>query len=77
MTLDQAIYVVLSAAQIDVIDNHINAFKNFASNSQWCKLVVRKAIDYPGLNNSNPLIQEAIMTLQANGISIDTGGALF
>ena len=72
MTLDQAIYVVLSAAQIDVIDSNINAFKDFTSNSQWCKLVIAKASGYPGLSN-NPLVQEAIMVLQANGIGVDVG----
>ena len=72
MTLDQAIYIVLSAAQIDVIDSNISAFKNFPSNSQWCKLVIKMASGYPGLSN-NPLVQEALLVLQANGISTDTG----
>jgi hypothetical protein len=72
MTLDQAIYIILSAAQIDVIDSNINAFKNFPSNSMWCKSVIKLASGYPGISN-NPLVQEALMVLQANGISIDTG----
>jgi len=70
MTLDQAIYIILSAAQIDVIDGNINAFKNFPANSEWCKLVIKKASGYIGLSN-NPLVQEALMVLQANGIPID------
>lgn len=70
MTLDQAIYIILSAAQIDVTDSNINAFKNFASNSQWCKGIIRLASGYIGLSN-NPLVQEALMVLQANGIPID------
>ncbi len=72
MTLDQAIYIILSAAQIDVIDSNTNAFKNFAANSIWCKSVIRLASGYPGLSN-NPLVQEAIMVLQANGIGVDVG----
>ena len=72
MTLDQAIYTILSAAQIDVIDNNISAFKNFPSNSIWCKSVIRLASGYSGLSN-NPLVQEAIMVLQANGIGVDIG----
>jgi hypothetical protein len=73
MTLDTAIYVILSAAQIDVIDSNTNAFKNFTANSQWCKLVIKMASGYPGMSN-NPLVQEAIMVLQANGIGVDVGG---
>ena len=72
MTLDQAIYIILSAAQVDVTDSNTNAFKNFPSNSQWCKMVIRLASGYIGLSN-NPLVQEAIMVLQANGISVDAG----
>lgn len=72
MTLDQAIYTILSAAQIDVTDSNINAFKNFSSNSQWCKRVIKSAAGYLGLSD-NPLVQEAITVLQANGISVDTG----
>jgi hypothetical protein len=72
MTLDQAIYIILSAAQVDVTDSNINAFKNFTANSVWCKSVIRQASGYIGLSN-NPLVQEAIMILQANGISVDTG----
>ena len=72
MTLDQAIYIVLSAAQIDVIDSNTNAFKNFTANSMWCKSVIRLASGYAGIS-SNPLVQEAIMVLQANGIGIDVG----
>jgi hypothetical protein len=74
MTLDTAIYIILSAANIDVIDSNTNAFKNFSANSMWCKQVIRLAVGYPGLSN-NPLVQEAIMVLQANGISIDTGSS--
>jgi len=72
MTLDQAIYTILSAAQIDVTDSNINAFKNFTANSMWCKMVIRLASGYIGLSN-NPLVQEAIMVLQTNGISVDAG----
>jgi hypothetical protein len=72
MTLDTAIYVILSAAQIDVIDSNTNAFKNFTANSIWCKQVIRLASGYPGLSN-NPLVQEAIMVLQANGIGVEVG----
>ena len=72
MTLDQAIYTVLSAAQIDVTDTHINAFKNFSSNSQWVKSVIERAVGYLGLS-SNPLIQEALIVLQSNGVSLDAG----
>jgi hypothetical protein len=74
MTLDEAIYIVLSAAQIDVTDSNTNAFKNFSSNSQWCKRVIKAASGYTGLSN-NPLVQEALMVLQANGVSIETGQA--
>jgi hypothetical protein len=70
MTLDQAIYIILSQAQIDVTDSNINAFKNFPSNSEWCKLVIKKASGYVGISN-NPLVQEALMVFQANGIPID------
>jgi hypothetical protein len=70
MTIDQAIYIILSAAQIDVVDGNINAFKNFASNSEWCKRVIRLASGYIGLSN-NPLVQEALQVFQANGIPID------
>lgn len=72
MTIDQAIYIVLSSAQIDVIDSNTNAFKNFTANSMWCKSVIRQASGYPGLSN-NPLVQEAIMVLQANGIGVNIG----
>ena len=72
MTLDQAIYIVLSAAQVDVTDSNINAFKNFTANSEWCKRVIRLASGYIGLR-SNPLVQEAIMVLQTDGISVDAG----
>ena len=72
MTLDTAIYIILSAAQVDVTDSNINAFKNFNANSEWCKRVIRLASGYIGLSN-NPLVQEAIMVLQANGISINAG----
>jgi hypothetical protein len=72
MTLDQAIYIILSAAQIDVIDSNIAAFKNFSANSMWCKSVIRLASGYTGMSN-NPLVQEAIMVLQANGIGVDVG----
>lgn len=72
MTFDQAIYTVLSAAQIDVTDTHINAFKNFSSNSQWCKSVIKRSVGYMGLSD-NPLIQEALIVLQSNGISLDAG----
>jgi len=72
MTLDQAIYIILSAAQIAVIDSNTNAFKDFSANSMWCKSVIRLASGYPGLSN-NPLVQEAIMVLQANGIGVDVG----
>ena len=74
MTLDQAIYIILSAAQIDVTDSNINAFKNFPSNSEWCRRVIRLASGYIGLSN-NPLVQEALMVLQANGIPIDVNQA--
>lgn len=72
MTLDQAIYIILSAAQIDIIDSNINAFKNFSANSMWCKSVIRLASGYIGLSN-NPMVQEAIMVLQTNGIGVDVG----
>jgi hypothetical protein len=72
MTLDQAIYIVLSAAQVDVTDSNIDAFKNFTANSEWCKRVIVLASGYIGLS-SNPLVQEAITVLQANGISIIAG----
>lgn len=72
MTFDQAIYVVLSAAQVDVTDNNINAFKNFSSNSEWCKKVIQKAAGYLGLTSNNSY-QEALMVLQENGVSIDPG----
>ncbi len=70
MTLDQAIYTILSAAQIDVTDSNIAAFNNFAANSEWCKRVIGLASGYIGLSN-NPLVQEALMVLQTNGIPID------
>lgn len=70
MTLDQAIYVVLSAAQIDVTDNNINAFKNYFSNSKWCNAVIKSSLSYMGLT-TNPSVQEAIQVLQSNNIGVD------
>ncbi len=72
MTLDQAISIVLSAAQVDVTDSNINAFKNFSANSQWCKRVMKTAVGYVGLS-TNPLVQEALIVLQSNGVAIDIG----
>jgi hypothetical protein len=72
MTLDEAIYIVLSAAQVDVTTKNTDAFHNFSANSQWCKRVIKAASGYTGISN-NPLVQEALMVLQANGISITTG----
>lgn len=72
MTFDRAIYIILSAAQVDVTDNNINAFKDYAANSEWCKRVIKSSSGYLGIAN-NPLVQEALMVLKSNGISIDTG----
>ena len=70
MTLDDAIYIILSAANVAVTDNNINAFKNYSANSQWCKATIRASYPYIGLSN-NPLVQEALQVLQSNGIAID------
>ena len=70
MTLDKAIFIILSAAQIDVTDNNINAFKNYYANSKWCNAAIKKSLSYLGLT-TNPLVQEAIQVLQSNGIGLD------
>ncbi len=70
MTLDKAIFIVLSAAQIDVTDSNIDAFKNYSQNSKWCNAVIKKSLSFMGLT-TNPLVQEAIQVLQSNNIGVD------
>jgi len=73
--LNWAAKMMLELAKIPATPNNIAAFSNYSQNRMWVKGVLKAAAPSAG-SMSNPVYNNAISILRANGISdniYDTG----
>jgi len=70
MNLKQAATIMLELCKIPAEPKLVAAFSNYSANSMWIKGILKSAA--PAANTlNNPVYEEALNVLRANGIDVN------